>query len=376
MKDIRSFKAMDILEKSLDMEDIVHLEVGEPDFDTPLPIKEEGIRAIREEKIGYTHSLGMKPLREAVAAYYNRSFGTSVNYRNVVVSSGTSPALLLAVSVLLEHSGKKQILTANPGYAGYPNFIRFLSGEVANYNLIPENRFRIDFAAIRKLITEDTAAILINSPNNPLGTVISPEDMGELGLLGIPVISDEIYQGMVYEGKKYDSILSYTDNAIALNGFSKLYAMTGWRLGYLIVPDRYLDLAHRLEQNLFISANTISQYAAITALTDPAVQAEVQERIEDYGKRRDFTLKVLSEHGLKPACDPAGAYYIILDVREYTDNSLAFSYELLENAKVAVTPGIDFGTNLEGHIRISYSASPAALKEGIRRIAQYLKERR
>lgn len=365
---------MDILEKALEMEDVIHLEVGEPDFDTPESIKQEGIRAIEQEKIGYTHSMGMKELREEIAKYYNRKYGTKVEYENVLVTSGTSPALLLAVYVILEYSKKREILTSNPGYACYPNFINFLSGSIANFDLKASDGFRIDIAKVKEKINENTAALLINSPCNPTGVVTSPAKYKQLSELGVSIISDEIYQGLVYKGKQYDSILNYTDNAIVLNGFSKLFAMTGWRLGYLIVPEKYLELSQKLEQNLFISANTISQYAAIEALKNPEVEKDIEKMIKVYDKRRIFAMKHIKEYGMKIAAEPMGAYYIIIDVREYTTDSLSFAYEILENAKVAVTPGIDFGSNLEGFIRISYATSMENLQEGIKRLGEYLKK--
>ncbi|NLK62282.1 MAG: pyridoxal phosphate-dependent aminotransferase [Fusobacteria bacterium] len=372
-KEIKSFKAMDILEKAIEMEDIIHLELGEPDFDTPKPIKDEGIRAINEEKIIYTHSMGMKELRTEIAKYYNEKYGTNICYENIVVTAGTSPALLLAIYVVLEYSHKKEILTSNPGYACYPNFINFLSGKMKNYDLDINNNFKMDINKIKEKITENTAAILINSPSNPTGDVIKEKEYQEIADLGLCVISDEIYQGLVYNGKQYDSILNYTDNAIVLNGFSKLFSMTGWRLGYLIVPDKFLSLTQKLEQNLFISANTISQYAAIKALTSLEVEKEVENMIKEYNNRRIITINELKKHNLKIAANPEGAYYMIIDVREYTDNSLKFAYEILEKAKVAVTPGIDFGSNLEGFIRISYATSTENIIEGIRRIGDYIK---
>lgn len=372
MKKICSFKAMDILEKAMEMEDVIHLEIGEPDFDTPEEIKEEGIRAIKEEKIGYTHSLGMKKLREAIANYYNSHYGTNIKYDNVVITSGTSPALMLSLYVIIEYSGKKEILMSNPGYACYPNFINFLDGRIKEYNLDIKNGFKQDIGEIKSKITSDTAAVMINSPCNPTGVVLHTEDYRDLAKLGVTIISDEIYQGLVYKGKTYDSILNYTDNAIVLNGFSKLFSMTGWRLGYLIVPDQYLDLTQKLAQNLFISPNAISQYAAIEAVTNLNVEKKIDSMVENYDKRRLFALEEIKKQELKVPASPEGAYYIIIDVREFTKDSLQFSYEILKNAKVAVTPGIDFGSNLEGYIRISYATSIENLKEGIQRLGKYL----
>lgn len=372
MKKITSFKVMDLLERALQMDDVIHLEIGEPDFEPPEEIKQEGIRAIQEEKINYTHSMGMEELRRAIADYYNSHYGTKVKYNNVVVTSGTSPALLLAVFIALEHSGKHEILISNPGYACYPNFINFLNAKKVYFDLDSEHGFKIDINKIKEKITSETAAIVINNPSNPMGTVLSEEEMREIASLGVTVISDEIYQGLVYKGKKYETILNYTDDALVLNGFSKLFAMTGWRLGYLIVPDEYIDLTQRLEQNLFISANTISQYAAIKALTDKNVEKKIDKMVEEYNRRRIFAIEELRKYNLNIAAEPDGAYYIIIDTRDYTDDSLAFAYEILENAKVAVTPGIDFGDRLEGYLRISYATSTENIKEGIKRLGEYL----
>ena len=290
-KEITSFKVMDILEKALEMEDVIHLEIGEPDFDTPEEIKEEGIRAIREEKIIYTHSMGMKELRVAVAEYYNEKYGTNVKYENIIITSGTSPALLLAVYVMLEHTGKNEILASNPGYACYPNFINVMSGKMVYFDLDVEDGFKIDINKIKEKITDKSAAIMLNSPNNPTGKIITPEEYKEIAKLGIPVISDEIYQGLVYEGKRYDTALNYMDNAIVLNGFSKLFAMTGWRLGYMIVPDKYIELTQKLGQNLFISANTISQFAAIEALKNKNVDKKIEEMVSEYNERRTTAME-------------------------------------------------------------------------------------
>lgn len=372
-KKITSFKVMDLLERALKIEDVIHLEIGEPDFDTPEEIKNEGIRAIKEEKIGYTHSMGMQELREAIAFYYNSNYGTKIQYQNVVVTSGTSPALLLAVYVVMEYSKKNEFLISNPGYACYPNFINFLNAKIKQYSLDIEHGFRVDINKIKEQITENTAGILVNSPSNPMGTILTPKEMKDIAGTGITVISDEIYQGLVYKGKKYDSMLNYTDNALVLNGFSKLFAMTGWRLGYLVVPDKYVDLTQRVEQNLFISANTISQYAAIKALTDKSVEKQINNMVEEYDRRRLYAIKRLKDEGIKMAAHPDGAYYIIIDVREYTNDSLAFAYEILENAKVAITPGIDFGSNLEGYLRISYATSIDNINIGIERLGKYLK---
>jgi len=369
---ITSFKVMDILEAAIEMEDVIHLEVGEPDFEAADMVKNAANEAVYKQKIGYTHSLGIRELREAIANYYESRYGTPVSADNIAVTSGTSPALLLAIYVLLQESGRKEVLISNPGYACYPNFVRFLSGKVVNFDLNPEKGFRIDANKIREKMGPGTAALLLNSPSNPTGRVLDSSEYQMLANLGVPLVSDEIYQGLVYQNKQYDSILNYSKNAIVLNGFSKLFAMTGWRLGYAIFPEKHMDLVQKLCQNLFISANTVSQYAALKALEDPQVEQYVNEMVAEYDKRRRFALAELAKQGLRVAANPEGAYYIIIDVRKYTKDSLAFAFEILEKAHVAVTPGIDFGSNLEGYLRISYATSMEQLQEGIARLGTFL----
>jgi aspartate/methionine/tyrosine aminotransferase len=367
---------MDILEKAMEMPDVVHLAIGEPDFDTPRPIKEGAMAALSQKKINYTHSLGMRELRQEIADYYQRQYQVTISPDQIAVTSGTSPALMLAVAVLFRQSQKKEFLLANPGYACYPNFINFMNGQVIYYDLDAENGFRPEISAIRPKISRETAGIMVNSPSNPTGVVLNPAECNALAELDIPIVSDEIYQGLVYEGPKFDTMLRYTRNVIVLNGFSKLFAMTGWRLGYAIFPESSMGIVQKLCQNLFISANTVAQWAALTALRDPRVAIELQAMVAEYDQRRQFALAELQKYNLRVAARPAGAYYIIVDVREYSQDSLQLTYEILENARVAVGPGIDFGSNLEGYIRISYATAKNNLQEGIRRLGEYLLARK
>lgn len=363
---------MEVLEQAQELERsgraIVHLEVGEPDYPTPAHISEAAIAALRSGETKYTHSLGLLALREAIAKYYNNRFGTDIDAGRIIVTSGTSPAMLLLFLGLLDPGD--EIVMSNPHYACYPNFVQCAGGRPSFVYTAGESGFRMEPDKVADAITPRTKAILINSPANPTGRVMRPEDFrGICEAAGdVPVISDEIYQGLVYEGRDH-TILEYTDNAFVLNGFSKLYAMTGWRLGYLIAPPECVRPLQKLQQNLFISASSFVQYGGIAALEGP--QDHIGEMVAEYDRRRRYMLKRLKEIGLGIKCEPEGAYYVLANAEEFGLDSLKMSRDILEGAGVACTPGIDFGDGAEGYLRFSYSNSLENIAEGMHRLEKY-----
>jgi aspartate/methionine/tyrosine aminotransferase len=371
--EILPFIVMDVLEKAQEMqrkgEDIIHLEVGEPDFDTPECIREACYRAIRNGKTHYTHSLGLLELREAICDHYFDKYHVAVSPDQVIVTSGTSPAMLVLFAAILDKGD--EIIISDPHYACYPNFIKFFEGIPVTVNVYEEEGFQFTTDAIREKISTHTQGILINSPSNPTGNLLSAERMAEIASLGIPIISDEIYHGLVYEDKEH-SILEFTDNAFVFNGFSKSYAMTGWRLGYLIAPKPFVRPIQKLMQNLFISANSFVQWAGVTALREAG--NEVIRMRSVYNERRKFIIRRLREIGLGVKVDPTGAFYVLGNIKSFSNDSYKMAFEILEKAKVGVTPGIDFGKNCEGYIRFSYANSIENIDEGIRRLENYLKE--
>jgi aspartate/methionine/tyrosine aminotransferase len=371
--EILPFIVMDVLEKAQEMqrkgEDIIHLEVGEPDFDTPECIREACYRAIRNGKTHYTHSLGLLELREAICDHYFDKYHVAVSPDQVIVTSGTSPAMLVLFAAILDRGD--EIIISDPHYACYPNFIKFFEGIPVTVNVYEEEGFQFTTAAIREKISTHTQGILINSPSNPTGNLLSAERMAEIASLGIPIISDEIYHGLVYEDKEH-SILEFTDNAFVFNGFSKSYAMTGWRLGYLIAPKPFIRPIQKLMQNLFISANSFVQWAGVTALREAG--NEVIRMRSVYNERRKFIIRRLREIGLGVKVDPTGAFYVLGNIKSFSNDSYKMAFEILEKAKVGVTPGIDFGKNCEGYLRFSYANSIENIDEGIRRLEKYLKE--
>ena len=372
--DVSPFLVMEVMEEAQRLEkagaDIVHLEVGEPDFDTPACVKEAAERAIRDGKTHYTHSLGLLELREAICEDYFRRYGVQVSPDRVLVTAGTSPALFMLYSVLLEAGD--EVILSNPYYACYPNFVTFSVGVPVYVDVDEADGYQLRPEAIREKMGPRTRAIMVNSPSNPTGVVLSPDLMVEIAGLGPTVISDEIYHGLVYEGKEH-SILEFTDRACVLNGFSKLYAMTGWRLGYVIAPRDLIRAMQKIHQNFFISANAFVQWAGVAALKEAG--PDVERMRETYAARRLSMLDGLRSLGLQIPHPPTGAFYILVNARRYSRDSLSFAFDILRNARVAVAPGIDFGSNAEGYLRFSYATSRERIAEGLERLKGYLATR-
>jgi aspartate/methionine/tyrosine aminotransferase len=370
-QEMKPFIVMDVMERAAEMERrghaIIHLEVGEPDFDTPAPIKEACLRAMREGKTHYTHSQGLVPLREAICEHYAEKYGVKVSPEQVLVTSGTSPAMLLLFSALLDQG--EEVILPNPHYPCYPNIISYVQGRPMLVATEEEEGFQYLPAEIKRRISPRTKGIIINSPANPTGIVMDNKRMEEIASLSPLIISDEIYHGLVYKGEEH-TMLEFTERCFVINGFSKLYAMTGWRLGYVIAPQEYIRPMQVMQQNLFISPNSFVQWAGIAALKD--AQKEVEEMKEIYDSRRQFMLKRLEEMGLKVAVEPTGAFYILANARQYAADSYQLAFAILEKAQVGVTPGIDFGSQTEGFLRFSYTSSLEKIEQGLKRLQTYL----
>lgn len=374
---MKSFIVMDVLERAQEMErageSVIHLEVGEPDFDTPEAIKVAAVEALQRGETHYTHSLGTKQLREAVCAWYGEHYGVKdLDPDQVLVTSGTSPAFLIAMGALVNCG--EEVILSDPHYACHPNFIRFLEATPKTIPVYEDDGFQYRPEAIRKALSPKTKGILMCSPANPTGQLLEPQRMAEIADMGKWVFSDEIYHGLVY-GERAHSILEFTRKCIVFNGFSKLFAMTGWRLGYLIVPKELIRPMQVMLQNFFISANAVVQAAGTTALTDASVRADVRKMVETYDERRKFIIPRLREAGFGISVEPTGAFYVFVNARRFTDDSYSFAFEILEKARVGITPGVDFGPNGEGFVRFSYANSIENIAEGIDRIDNYLRNR-
>ncbi len=368
---IPPFIVMDVLEKAHELEKegqhIIHLEIGEPDFPTPACICEAATEAIQQGYTHYTHSLGLIELREAICRHYLVKYGVRVTPDQIIVTSGTSPALFMLFSALLEP--EDEIIISNPHYPCYPNFANFLKARPVFVKVEEEDGFQLKTKEIRKKMSPRSKAILINSPSNPTGNLLSPERMKTMTEVGPYIISDEIYHGLVY-GEKEHSILEFTDKAFVLNGFSKAYAMTGWRLGYIIAPREFVRPMQKIQQNFFISAGSISQWAGVAALDRAAVDVEQMKSV--YNKRRKYMIQRLRDLGFGLPVEPVGAFYMLVNAKHLSHNSYELAFEMLEKARVGVSPGIDFGQHAEGYLRFSYANSLDNIREGLDRIEHFL----
>ncbi len=370
-QEIPPFIVMDVLEKAQELErrgeHIIHLEVGEPDFDTPECINEAGYRAICDGKTHYTHSMGLIELREAIAEDYREKYRVKVLPERILIASGTSPAMLLIFAALLEPND--EVILSNPYYPCYPNIIRFVGGSPVFVEVFEEEGFQYLPEMIEEKMSRRVKGILINSPSNPTGNIMTPERMAKIAQFSPFIISDEIYHGLVYEGKAH-SILEFTDRAFVINGFSKLYAMTGWRLGYVIAPKEFIRPMQKIQQNLFISASSFAQWGALVGLKE--AEKDIQRMKETYDQRRRFLIPRLRELGFGITVEPTGAFYILANAKRFSKDSYRLAFDILKEAKVGVAPGIDFGTNAEGYLRFSYANSMENIEEGMNRLERYL----
>lgn len=368
---VKPFLVMDVLARAKELEraghDVVHFELGEPDFATPIEIKDAAAEALKSDDTHYTSARGKYELVEGIVDFYRTRYGVDLQQQQVVVSSGTSPVLMMAFLAMADPGD--EIIIPRPHYPCYPNFARLTGATPVFVDSSPASGFLVDPDDIRKAMTPRTKAVILNSPGNPTGAVMDGERLRAIGELGPLVVSDEIYHGLVYEGEEH-SILEYTENAFVVNGFSKVFSMTGWRLGYAVVPPEYVRTLEILQQNIFISANSFSQWGGLQALCNPRVRSETEVMRKSYNERRLAMLKGLRELGFEVPVDPKGAFYILADARRFDGDSIRLSQRILEEAHVAVTPGDDFG--IPGFLRFSYTTGMDQIEEGLRRMQKVL----
>jgi aspartate/methionine/tyrosine aminotransferase len=376
MADIQPFHVMEVLGRANAMEragrPVIHLEVGEPDFPTPAPVVEAGMRALAEGRTHYTPALGLPDLRRRIADHYPAAARPAAE--RIAVVPGSSAALQIVFAALLDPGD--EVLLADPGYPCNANFVRLYGGTPVAVPCGPRQRYQLDAATIRRHWTGRTRAVLIGSPANPSGTVIGPAEMSAIAETvrerGGTLVVDEIYHGLVYDAP-VRTALHDGDDIFVVNSFSKYYGMTGWRLGWLVVPEVYLEDITRLCQNLFISAPTVAQHAALEAFA-PATLAELERRRDEFRRRRDFLLPALRGLGFGVPVDPDGAFYVYADVAGFTDDAEALAARLLEQAEVAITPGRDFGSHQAAtHVRFSYANRMENLELAVARLGAALR---
>lgn len=352
---------------------IVHMEIGEPDFVTPEAVAEAGAAAIRNGHVFYTPATGLPALRQAIANFYRTRYGVAVPAGRIIVTPGSSGALLLATAALVD-SGD-EVLLADPGYPANRHFVRLMDGVPVGIPVGPDDNYQLRCVHLERHWSARTAAALLATPSNPTGTLIPPGELQAMAAFaagkGGALIVDEIYHGLVYDGEA-QTALQWREDVFVINSFSKYFNMTGWRLGWLVVPESYVDAVDRIAQNVFLAAPTPSQFAALAAF-DPATLALLDARRDEFRARRDYLLPALRALGFGVPQIPQGAFYIYADCTAFTADSFAFSRDLLEQAGVAITPGIDFGRHEAArHVRFAYTRPVPELREGVARIARYL----
>jgi (5-formylfuran-3-yl)methyl phosphate transaminase len=375
IQEIEPFLAVEVAERAQELErtgiDVVHLEFGEPDFEAPPAVRDALARAIKDGRTRYAHSLGILPLREAIAEHYARTYGVTISPDQILVTAGTSPAMLLLFGHLLNPGD--EVVLSDPYYACYPNFIKYAEGQPVYVGVTEEDGFQYRPEAIRDRIGPRTRAIVINSPANPTGTVLAADRMAAIGALsrgnGPLIVSDEIYHGLSYEGRDR-TILEFTDRAFVLNGFSKAYAMTGWRLGWVIAPRDHIRALQTLYGNFFISTNEFVQWAGVAALREAGDDSRRFRAIFD--DRRRAMIAGLKSLGFGVGAEPTGAFYVLANARHLSTDSVSLAREILESSHVAVTPGAAFGANAEGYLRFSYASSLERIHEGLERLRRFL----
>ena len=374
---LNPFHVMDILAQAKKLEgqgkSICHMEVGEPDFATAECIVNAGVDALKQFKTHYTPATGLPQLREAVAEYYERKFSVKINPRRVIITPGASGAIQLPISCLLDAG--ENILLADPGYPCNKNIAQVLAVESQMIPVSSASMYQLDAALIEKHWNDKTRAAMVATPSNPTGTLLPERQLKELcaqvekkqGRL----IVDEIYQGLVYDADDCTA-LAVSDDCFVINSFSKYFGMTGWRVGWMVVPEFYVDVIDRIAQNIFLAPPTMSQYAALTALKE-STQGILDERRDEFKKRRDFLLPALEQLGFGIAARPQGAFYIYANCEAFTDDSFVWVNQLLNKQGVALTPGVDFGDHLASkHCRFAYTQSVELLEQAVDRLDSFI----
>ena len=375
--DIEPFHVMALLARARALEtqgrSIVHMEIGEPDFPTPQAICDAGIAALRTGELFYTPALGLPQLREAIAAFYRTRYGVAVSPARIIITPGASGALLLAVAALVNPGD--QVLVSDPGYPCNRHFVRLMEGEPVGVAVGADSNYQLNPELMAQHWGSRTVAALVASPANPTGTLIPADQLKTMAEFaaerGGTLIVDEIYHGLVYDGEA-TTALALSDDVFVINSFSKYFQMTGWRLGWMVAPEAYVREIDKLSQNIYLAAPTPSQYAALAAF-EPQTLALLEARRDEFRARRDYLVPALRALGFDIPRTPQGAFYIYAGCASLTADSFAFAHDLLEQAGVAITPGIDFGHHApERHVRFAYTRPVAELAEGVRRIAAFL----
>jgi aspartate/methionine/tyrosine aminotransferase len=374
---ITPFYVMELLRRAKQLEaqgrDVIHMEIGEPDFATPQAIVQAGISHLKTGEVKYTPAAGLPALREKISEFYRQRYSVTVDKARIFVTPGASGAFLLALGVGL--NPQEELLMADPCYPCNSNFIKLFDGIATAIPVDAASRYQLTVSQIKQHWTKTTKGVLVASPSNPTGTLIAPDQLEQavqtVNEFGGCFYSDEIYHGLVY-GKQAPTALEFSDDVFVINSFSKYFGMTGWRVGWLIVPEEFVEVTEKLAQNIFIATATHSQYAALAAF-DKHTLAELEQRRAEFEARRDFLYDALLRLGFKIPIKPDGAFYIYADCSKFTDDSYQFALDLLEAEALAVTPGKDFGLNeANRYIRFAYTTCIDRMVVAMQRLERFI----
>ena len=375
---IQPFHVMDLLARARKLEaagrDVVHMEIGEPDFPTPEPVVAAGQKALADGHVHYTPALGLPALRDAVSRYYAERYGVSIDADRVVITPGSSAGLQLLMAALVDEGD--EVLLTDPGYPCNRNFVHLMGGVPVALPAAAAAGFQPTPEQVNEAWSSRARVLMVATPANPTGGQLGETDLRKLAEAvsarqGVLIV-DEIYQGLTYGGRDTTALALHSDDVVVVNSFSKYFGMTGWRVGWLVVPRALVPVMDKLAQNLYISAPTVAQHAAIAALA-PAVRPLLDARRDEFRRRRDYLYTALDDLGFGIASAPPGAFYLYADCSAFTDDSYAFTRELLDEAGVAITPGRDFGVfEPHRHVRFAFTTSIERLREGVDRIRSFV----
>lgn len=375
LQDVNAFHVMSLMAqaKQLDAQgnQVIHMEMGEPDFSTPQPIIDAGIEALRSGITHYTPTLGLPALREAIASFYIKEYNVVVDAEQIVITPGSATALQLVLNLMV--SDGDSVVIPDPAYPSTHNLVRLLGGKVLQIAVDEESLWQLTVELLEEHWNDSINAVLLASPSNPTGTIISDAQLQKIAdfceVKGVFLLMDEIYHGLVYDQAPITAV-GLNDNTFVINSFSKFYGMTGWRVGWIVSPKAYLDDLNKLAQHTFLAAPTPGQYAALAAFEDEAHKILISRR-DEFKVRRDYLYDALANLGFKMRVKPQGAFYIYADCSEFCEDSFDFVCKVLQEKYVAFTPGIDFGeAGAKQHVRFAYTTNIENLKTGIQRLAE------
>ncbi len=381
MDAIEPFHVMEVQRRAFELEAagrrVIHMEIGQPDFAAPQPVIDAAIRALQREPMGYTASLGLPALREALARFYADRYGVDVGPERIMVTAGASGAFLIAMGALIDPGD--ELLMPDPCYPCNRHFVRMFEGSARTVPSDERTHYQLSAEDVQRHWAARTRGVVLASPSNPTGTMV-PQDalraiLAEVERHGGIAILDEIYQGLSYGGERRPTALGASDKILVVNSFSKYFSMTGWRLGWLVAPSEYVREMERFAQNAFISVSAPAQYAALAAFQPETIEI-LEARRAEFQRRRDFLVPALRSLGFEVPVMPEGAFYVYAGCARFTDDSESFTLRLLEETGVAITPGIDFGVHrARSHVRFAYTRSLVDLEEGVARMGRFLRDR-